>query len=100
MFCKGLLIKPLVKHAGTDISHWFNEHSNDVKTYIDPESWRRVPYMPQGRFLHVPPNDPTTDWSFDYEIPWWQNWDYIVGLQTNCSRNIRIMNTLTGISQN
>ena len=30
------LVFPLVKIAGTDISHWFDEETGDIKKYVDP----------------------------------------------------------------
>ncbi|ETO15358.1 hypothetical protein RFI_22003 [Reticulomyxa filosa] len=95
---RSLLSRPLLKFAGCDISSWFDEHTKEVKTYIEEKSERQVSYLPHGRFLHVPPNDPVTDWSVDFDIQWWKDWKYVIGLQTSKSRHIRIINTLTGQS--
>jgi len=56
---RGILATPLINAAGTSISHWFNEKTGDLKTFIDPEKNLEMPYTPYGRFIHVPPSDPT-----------------------------------------
>ena len=75
---RGELALPLIAAAGTSISHWFNEKSGDVRTYVDPEKNITLPYTPYGRFIHVPPSDPR-DRSPVVSLPWWRNKDYIVG---------------------
>ena len=30
------LVFPLIQCAGTDISHWFDEETGDIKKYVDP----------------------------------------------------------------
>ena len=75
---KGPLADPLIKQAGSSISHWFNPNTKEIKTYIDETRNIRMPYTPEGRFIHVPPPDPV---EFDTTIadPWWQDKRYIVG---------------------
>ena len=52
---KGPLGQPLIKFAGEDVSNWFDESTSDVKTQWDPETSLVCPFLPHGRFLHVPP---------------------------------------------
>jgi hypothetical protein len=28
--------------------------------------------VPMGRFIHVPPADPVSNWRNDFGLPWWQ----------------------------
>lgn len=57
----------------------------------------RVPYTPQGRFIHVSAVTPTTVESNDgIYSPWWKNSQYIIGTVTHKARKIRIINSLTG----
>eukprot|EP00996_Jenningsia_fusiforme_P002606 NODE_3431_length_978_cov_50.824543_g3153_i0.p1 GENE.NODE_3431_length_978_cov_50.824543_g3153_i0~~NODE_3431_length_978_cov_50.824543_g3153_i0.p1 ORF type:complete len:212 (-),score=41.72 NODE_3431_length_978_cov_50.824543_g3153_i0:219-854(-) len=90
---RGTLTNPIVKAAGTDISHWFGG-SNDIKRCVDPKTGLEQHYTPQGRFVHVLPSVITSDLDNDFEIPWWQNEEYIIGLLTNHTRKVRIINTL------
>ena len=75
---RGTLAEPLVREAGRSISHWFNKDTGEIKTYIDPEKNIRLPYVPEGRFIHVPPSDPQ-EWGTSTELPWWKDSKYIVG---------------------
>lgn len=88
-------VRPIVHHAGQDITHWFHPHTQDVRTYIHPKSGLEAPYTPQGRFLHVPPATPRSDWRNDYGTPWWKDEKYVIGSLTSKTRKIRIINTLT-----
>ncbi len=62
---------------------------------MDTERNMMLPYLPYGRFLHVPPVEPTADWSTDFGGPWWLNKDLIIGALTKKTRKVRIINTLT-----
>jgi hypothetical protein len=75
---RGTLAIPVIKAAGTSISHWFDEETRDIKTFIDPEKNIRMPYTPAGRFIHVPPPDPRDD-SPSIDVPWWQDESYVAG---------------------
>ena len=68
----GVLTKPLYGAAGTDISHWFDAKTRDVRTYVDPTTNVVLPYYPQGRFLHCPPPVPTSAWDDSFGTPWWK----------------------------
>jgi cytochrome b involved in lipid metabolism len=74
----GELALPLLKSAGTSISHWFLKDTGDLKTYIDPEKNIRLPYTPGGRFIDVPPPLPRV-LSVNKEKPWWLDQKYMVG---------------------
>jgi len=52
-----------------------------VKTHIDEVTNLRLPYLPNGRFLHVPPSEPVSNWRTDFGTPWWK-----VGLIMMCAR--------------
>lgn len=81
--------------GGTDISHWFDSKTGDLRTHIDPVTFVRVPYTPCGRFLHVPPPYPTSDWRNDFITPWWQDKSHMIGCLTKKARTIRVINTLS-----
>lgn len=79
---RGVLTSLLVEHGGSSISHWFDEKTNDVKTYIDPIRNIKMPYLPYGRFLHVLPSDPMAAVNTT-QLPWWKDSQYIIG-QVRC----------------
>jgi len=92
------LIGPLLRNAGKDISHWFDRKTRDLKTHINPLTGVSCPYTPEGRFLHVPPPLPRSDWSTveGGGTPWWMNKEeYCVGRLSQKTRKLRIVNTLT-----
>ncbi|XP_026990154.1 cytochrome b5 domain-containing protein 1 [Tachysurus fulvidraco] len=90
-----LLLKPIIESAGKDISHWFNPKTKDIITHVDPLTGCVKYYTPRGRFVHVPPTCPSTDWANDFGKPWWKDVRYEVGILTAKARWIRIINTLT-----
>ncbi|XP_028912051.1 cytochrome b5 domain-containing protein 1 [Ornithorhynchus anatinus] len=90
-----LLLKPILEVGGQDISHWFNPKTRDLWTHIDPVTGCRKYYTPQGRFVHVPPPLPRSDWANDFKRPWWEGTRYQVGLLATKTRLVRIINTLT-----
>ncbi|KAL3317050.1 Cytochrome b5 domain-containing protein 1 [Cichlidogyrus casuarinus] len=89
------LLRPILQHLGKDLSHWFDDKTGDVRYYIHPVTNLRVPYTPEGPFLHVPPIYPSNKWKNDYGTPWWKNTSLIVGKLANYSFDIKIVNTLT-----
>lgn len=91
----GPLAQPLIDAAGTEISHWFDPKTKDLRKHIDPESHLEQYYCPMKPFLHVPPPDPTDDWKNDFSLPWWQDNSYVVGLLTKKVRKVRVKNMLT-----
>ena len=48
-----------------------------------------------GRFVHIPPPFPRSDWANNFGIPWWKNSHYCVGTLSQRVRKIRVINTLT-----
>jgi hypothetical protein len=75
---RSYLSEPILKYAGKSVSHWFVPNEKKLKTHIDPVKNIRMPYTPEGRFLHVPPPD-ATEWSTDYANPWWSDPKYMIG---------------------
>lgn len=75
---RGPLSNPLIEAGGSSISHWFNEKTGDLKTYIDPVRNIEMFYTPCGRFIHVPPPDPM-DRTEIVALPWWKDTKYIIG---------------------
>ncbi|KAM4678378.1 cytochrome b5 domain-containing protein 1 [Discoglossus pictus] len=90
-----VLLKPIIEAAGKDISHWFNPKTGDIKTHIDPQTGCLKYYTPQGRFLHVSPSCPRSDWDTTFGRPWWRDTSYQIGILSSKTRIIRIINTLT-----
>ncbi|XP_030656138.1 chromodomain-helicase-DNA-binding protein 3 isoform X4 [Nomascus leucogenys] len=90
-----LLLKPIVEVAGQDISHWFDPKTRDIRKHIDPLTGCLRYCTPWGRFVHVPPQLPCSDWANDFGKPWWQGSYYEVGRLSAKTRSIRIINTLT-----
>ncbi|XP_048221848.1 cytochrome b5 domain-containing protein 1 [Perognathus longimembris pacificus] len=94
-FKGNLLLKPIVEVAGQDISHWFDPTTKDIRKHIDPLTGCLKYRTPRGRFVHVPPQLPRSDWANDFGKPWWKRTDYQVGRLSPKTRTIRIINTLT-----
>ena len=113
-----VLLKPILANAGKDISHWFSAETRDVsyivvrimrlvtatfpsncfpqvKTHIHPVTGCVAPYCPNGRFVHVPPPFPRSDWNNNFGTPWWQDSKYFIGILSCRTRRIRVINTLT-----
>ena len=74
----GTLCEPIIKEAGRSVSHWFNEKDGDLKTFVCPVRCITMPYTPDGRFIHCPPEDPN-DWSTNFECAWWKDTQYMIG---------------------
>jgi len=94
-----LLMKPITTSAGKDISHWFDKKTGDIRTHIDPSTGIRKYYAPHGRFVHIPPPCPSSDWANDFGRPWWKDTKYEVGVLSEKTRFVRIINTLTSQEQ-
>ncbi|XP_074081654.1 cytochrome b5 domain-containing protein 1 [Macrotis lagotis] len=94
------LMKPIVEAAGQDISHWFDPRTGDIQRHIDPLTGCPKYFTPRGRFVHVPPPLPRSDWANDFGQPWWRRKaQYGVGLLSAKTRLVRIVNTLTSQEQ-
>lgn len=91
----GHLVTPIIEAAGTDISHWFDPVTKQVRTFIDPETEFEMPYTPMGVFLHCPPPRPTADWNSDIGTPWWKDKKLSIGQLTAKTRKITLFNMLT-----
>ena len=85
----------MVEMAGKDVTEWFDHLTGDVKYHVDPETNLSVPYTPMGRFMHVPPKDPTSDWKNDFGTPWWRDDNFFIGRLSKSTRLVRIVNVLT-----
>lgn len=90
------LLLPLLESAGKDISSWFDPDTKNVRTFIDPVTQCRRFFTPRGRFVHVPPPGPRSDWACEPRAPWWRDPRYCVGRLSQKTRFIRVLNTLTG----
>lgn len=90
-----VLLKPIIQAAGGDISHWFNPKTKDIRTHVDPQTGCEIPYCPNGRFVHIPPPYPDSFWANDFGRPWWKDESYLVGILSQKTRKIKIINTLT-----
>lgn len=66
-----------------------------IQTHVDPLTGCVKYYTPQGRFIHIPPQLPRSDWANDFGLPWWKDSKYEVGILASKTRRIRIVNTLT-----
>ena len=79
----------LIEHDGFEFERWMQ-----VKYRIDPETHLKVPYAPDGKFIHLPPRDPESGWPM-VSVPWWKDPQYVIGNITKKERKLRIVNTLT-----
>ena len=70
------LIKPIIAVAGKDISHWFDANTGDLLSHTEPQTGLRQYYTPHGRFVHVPPSEPSSEWAMDFGKPWWKDQRY------------------------
>ena len=93
------MLNPIVDSAGQDISHWFDPKTKDIKQYTDPITGCVFPYAQHGRFIHIPPPYPTTSWANDFRTPWWKDEKYCIGILSQKTRFIKILNSLTLQSQ-
>jgi len=96
----GELIQPIADAAGKDISHWFDSKTSDVKRYMNLDTGLEQYYTPMGRFLHIPPSNPSDDFVTDFDLPWWMDHQaeeplYWQGMLSQQTRKIRIVNMLT-----
>jgi hypothetical protein len=92
---KGPLAQPIIAAAGTDISYWFDEHTRQPKTHVDPVSGLEEIYCPWGRYIHVPPKSPESSWATDFQTAWWEDTRYFIGQFTQRTRKLTMLNLLT-----
>jgi len=105
---EGPVVQPLIKVAGSDISHWFDavflqalagekaQKDINIKMHVDPVTNLRRPYVPMGRFLHVAPAEPVGDWDTSSSTPWWKDGALKIGKLSLTMRKIRVKSVLTG----
>jgi hypothetical protein len=91
----GPLAEPIIAVAGTDITHWFDPKTKEPKRFVHPDTALETTYCPQGRFIHVPPVTPDSDWYNDFGTPWWRDEQYTMGKLANNTVKIRVQNLLT-----
>lgn len=94
-----VLLRPITMSGGKDISHWFNSKSKDIRTHTDPLTSCVIPYTPHGRFIQVPPPYPDSDWANDFGRPWWRDDSYCIGILSQKTRFVKVINTLTSQEQ-
>lgn len=90
-----ILLKPIIEMAGQDISHWFDPKAKDIKKHIDQSTGCQLYHTPHGRFSHVPPPFPASDWANDFGKPWWKDDKYSPGILSAKTRFLNIINGLT-----
>ncbi|KAF4755977.1 Cytochrome b5 domain-containing protein 1 [Perkinsus olseni] len=95
------LCTPILKAAGTDISHWFGLDEEGLPTpklFNDPQlSNMRAPLCPTGRYLHLPSSLPdATHREEAVDVPWWRDPQYHIGSFASATRKVSLLNVLTG----
>ena len=93
----GSAVQPLIDAAGTDVSHWFDPSTGDVRTHVSPITEHEAPYTPRRNggvaFLHVPDHSRVaSDVEAPPEVPWWRDESLVVGRLTARSRKVRLLN--------
>lgn len=92
---QGALAQPIIQAAGTDISHWFDAKTGQPKTHVDPFTGLEEVYCPWGRYIHVPPQGPESNWSTNIGLPWWEDTRYCIGAASARTRKVTIQNLLS-----
>ena len=88
--------KPLIRAAGTDITHWLDKETGEPKMAIHPLAGMNWFDCPMGRYLHIPPLMPDSTWDpSSFKLPWWRDRSLCIGRLTEKTRKIRIFNQLT-----
>ena len=63
---------------------------------VDPETNTLWYYCPMGRYLHIPPLSPDSDWdTSSFKTPWWRDSSLCIGRLSEKTRKIRVINQLT-----
>jgi len=84
----------LTSPAGTDVSHWFDAKTGDVKYYVCPDTNISRPYVPSGDFVGIAPFAPRSDYNM-FGMPWWSDPKYRIGNLSKKTRLVRWKNVLT-----
>ena len=88
--------KPLIKAAGTDITHWLDYDTREPKMAVCSVTNVLWFHTPIGRYLHIPPMMPDSAWDpTSFKCPWWRDRALCVGRLSEKTRKIRIINQLT-----
>lgn len=90
------ILKPILAHAGKDISHWFDHRTKDIRHYVHPVTGVLVPYCPHGPIPDVNPSAPSTAWRPLDRCPWWLDDLYRIGNLTENPRPCKVVNCLAG----
>ena len=84
---------PLIKAAGTDITHWMDSVSHEPNMELDLQTQTVWYCTPMGRYLHVPPMMPDSEWDpTSFKGPWWRDRGLCIGRLSEKTRKIRIVN--------
>ena len=87
---------PIEQAAGTDISHWMDPITLEPKRAVDPSFNLFWWYCPTGRYLHIPPITPDSEWDPEkIGTPWWRDDDLRIGQVTQKVRRVRLINMIT-----
>jgi hypothetical protein len=90
------LLRPLLRRAGQDISHWFDAKSNEPKTTIDTETGCRVPFCPEGVYVDIPAAEPRMRERLTFRTPWWRDEaKFLIGRVTARPRRLRVVNVVS-----
>ena len=89
----------VINFDSIDIDIAFQSLLSQIRMFIDPVTKCQFAYTPFGRIIHTPPLCPRTDWANDFGRPWWKNESYCIGLLSQKTRKVRIVNTLTSQEQ-
>eukprot|EP00658_Telonema_sp_P-2_P081832 TRINITY_DN8493_c0_g1_i4.p1 TRINITY_DN8493_c0_g1~~TRINITY_DN8493_c0_g1_i4.p1 ORF type:complete len:238 (-),score=59.17 TRINITY_DN8493_c0_g1_i4:288-1001(-) len=90
----GIESKPLVDSAGTDISHWFDPETLNLRQRYG-DDLVKLSFAPLGEVLHKPPAGPRSNWANDFGTPWWKDETLRIAQLSGKQRPIRVINTLT-----
>eukprot|EP00448_Togula_jolla_P029071 CAMPEP_0170638248 /NCGR_PEP_ID=MMETSP0224-20130122/38916_1 /TAXON_ID=285029 /ORGANISM="Togula jolla, Strain CCCM 725" /LENGTH=268 /DNA_ID=CAMNT_0010968327 /DNA_START=57 /DNA_END=859 /DNA_ORIENTATION=- len=91
----GPLAQPIIDAGGTDITHWFDENTRQPRTHVDPLTGLEEIYCPWGRYIHVPPQGPESNWASNFVTPWWDDRRYFIGSFAKRTRKVTMLNLLT-----
>ena len=62
--------EPLIKAAGTDITHWFDPKTLGPKVFVNPLTNLPEFLAPNGPYLHLPPTGPSSSFNPDFTAPY------------------------------
>lgn len=63
---------------------------------MDPVKNTLQVFCPQGPYLHLMPSEPDSDYTSNFNVPWWRDLTrFMIGALTHKTRKIRLINMLT-----